>query len=371
MIDTLTWTGSALRLIDQTKLPGETAYVDITDERQMHDAIRRLVVRGAPAIGVAAAFGAYLGVRPFNGEDAGEFSAKLKQVCDYLATSRPTAVNLFWALQRIQRVARETIGTTGASPPCHVVRDAQDAILDECLAMIEEDHRVNRAMGEHGLELLDQIANRKTCPELVEGSQIGNLSLLTHCNAGGLATVGYGCGLAPVYAGHERGRRYHVFVDETRPLMQGSRLTAYELKRNDIPATLICDTMTASVLSQGKVDAVIVGADRIALNGDTANKIGTLGVAILARHFGVPFFVSAPTSTIDRSAKTGADIPIEERDASEVTRFAGTQTAPEGVNVYNPAFDVTPAGLITSIITERGVATPPGVETIGRLLESA
>lgn len=359
MIQTISWTGSAVRLLDQTKLPGETAYVDITDERQMHDAIRRLVVRGAPAIGIAAAFGAYLGMRPFNGEDAREFTVRLKQVCDYLATSRPTAVNLFWALERVQRVARETIGTTGASPPCHVVRDAQDAILDECQAMIDEDHRVNRSIGEHGLRLLDQqIRNPQ--------SEIRNV--LTHCNAGGLATAGYGTALAPVYIGHEQGRRFHVFVDETRPLMQGSRITAYELRANNVPSTLICDTMTASVLSQGKVDAVIVGADRIAANGDTANKIGTLGVAILARHFGVPFYVAAPTSTIDAATRTGADIPIEERDAGEVTQFGGRATAPVGVDVYNPAFDVTPAEMITAIITERGAVSPVNEHAIADVL---
>jgi len=342
MIETLAWTGSALRLLDQTKLPRETVYVDITDERQMHDAIRRLVVRGAPAIGVAAAFGVYLGVR-----NAGTIDA-LDRVCDYLATSRPTAVNLFWAIDRVKRIGRER----GA-----------DAILAQAIAMIDEDHRVNRAIGANGLALLDSIADRK--------SKIGNpVSILTHCNAGGLCSAGFGTALAPVYLGHERGRRFHVYVDETRPLMQGSRITAYELQANDVPATLICDTMTAAVMSQGKVDAVIVGADRIAANGDAANKIGTLGVAILARHFGVPFFVAAPTSTIDAATKTGADIPIEQRDAAEVTRFAGTQTAPEGVNVYNPAFDVTPAALITSIITERGVATPPNAEKIAELLKS-
>ena len=359
MLETITWTGSAARLLDQTKLPGETVYVEITDERQMHDAIRRLVVRGAPAIGISAAFGAYLGVRAFNGEDVREFTARLKSVSDYLATSRPTAVNLFWALDRIQRVARETIGTTGASPPCHVVRDVQEAILDECLAMIEEDHRVNRAIGEHGLRILDQqIRNPQ--------SEICNV--LTHCNAGGLATAGYGTALAPVYVGHEQGRPFHVFVDETRPLMQGSRITAFELQANHVPATLICDTMTASVLSQGKVDACIVGADRIAANGDTANKIGTLGVAILARHFGVPFYVAAPTSTIDAATKTGKEIPIEERDAGEVTSFGNRETAPKGVDVYNPAFDVTPAALITAIITEKGVVSPVNEQSVAQLL---
>src|SRR5688572_22068025 len=367
MLETITWTGSAARLLDQTKLPGETVYVDITDERQMHDAIRRLVVRGAPAIGIAAAFGAYLGVRTFNGEDAREFTVKLKQVCDYLATSRPTAVNLFWALDRIQRIARETIGATGASPPCHVVRDAQDAILDECIAMIEEDHRVNRAIGKHGLRLLDsQIRNPQS--EIRGSTELAEVNVLTHCNAGGLATAGYGTALAPVYVGHEQGRRFHVFVDETRPLMQGSRITAFELRANHVPATLICDTMTASVLSQGKVDACIVGADRIAANGDAANKIGTLGVAILARHFGVPFYVAAPTSTIDLATKTGAQITIEERDAREVNSYGARATAPQGMDVYNPAFDVTPAALITAIITEKGVVSPVNEETVARLL---
>ena len=362
MLQPITWTGQSVRLLDQTKLPGETVYLDITDERQMHDAIRRLVVRGAPAIGIAAAFGAYLGVRTFNGEAVGDFTERLKTVCDYLATSRPTAVNLFWALKRVQRIAHETAGTSGASPPCHVVRDVQEAILDECLAMIEEDHRVNRAIGGHGLALLDSIADPK--------SKIANVNILTHCNAGGLATAGYGTALAPVYVATERGRAFHVFVDETRPLLQGSRITAYELQRNNVPATLICDTMTASVMSQGKVDAVIVGADRIAMNGDTANKIGTLGVAVLARHFNVPFFVAAPTSTIDPAAASGADIPIEQRSADEVTHLAGRATAPDGVAVYNPAFDVTPAALISAIITERGVARPPLGEAIRRLLDA-
>jgi methylthioribose-1-phosphate isomerase len=362
MLHPITWTGDAVRLLDQTKLPAETVYLDITTERQMHDAIRRLVVRGAPAIGIAAGFGTYLGVRTFNGEDIREFNDRLKAVCDYLATSRPTAVNLFWALERIQRIARETAGASGASPPCHVVRDVQDAILDECLAMIEEDHRVNRAIGEHGLTLLDSIANPK--------SKIQNLNILTHCNAGGLATAGYGTALAPVYVAAERGRSFHVYVDETRPLMQGSRITAYELQHNNVPATLICDTMTASVMSQGNVDAVIVGADRIAMNGDTANKIGTLGVAILARHFGVPFFVAAPISTIDPQTRTGTEIPIEQRSADEVTHLAGRATAPHDLQVYNPAFDVTPAALITAIITERGVAHAPLGESLARLLKA-
>jgi methylthioribose-1-phosphate isomerase len=356
MIETLSWTGSALRLLDQTKLPREMMYIDITDERQMHDAIRRLVVRGAPAIGIAAAFGVYLGVRDVT--DSNSFRPRLDEVCAYLATSRPTAVNLFWAIERVKQ--RATNHPRYYGTPEKVLKLIKQRILDECLVMIEEDHRTNRAIGEHGLELLDQIANRK--------SEIANI--LTHCNAGGLCSAGFGTALAPVYLGHERGRRFHVYVDETRPLMQGSRITAFELRANHVPATLICDTMTAAVFSQGKVDAVIVGADRIAANGDTANKIGTLGVAIMAKHYGVPFLVAAPTSTIDVKTKTGKEIPIEQRDASEVRRFSGTQTAPDGVAVYNPAFDVTPADLITAIITERGVVRPVSEQTIAGVLSS-
>jgi methylthioribose-1-phosphate isomerase len=341
MIQPITWTGDSsphgvVRLLDQTKLPRETTYVEIRDERQIHDAIRRLVVRGAPAIGIAAAFGVYLGVRDASDD---ELPRRVQEVCDYLATSRPTAVNLFWALDRIKRIAT-----------------SKQRILDEALAMIEEDHRVCRAIGQHGLDLLNSIAPRQ--------SPIANI--LTHCNAGGLATAGYGTALAPIYVGLEQGRKFHVFADETRPLLQGSRITAYELKENGVPVTVICDNMAAVVLSQKKIDACIVGADRIAANGDTANKIGTLGVAIAAKHFGVPFFVAAPTSTIDLATKTGAEIPIEERAAEEVANFGERPTAPENVDVYNPAFDVTPAELITAIITEHGVARPPFAESLAK-----
>jgi methylthioribose-1-phosphate isomerase len=364
MLKPIAWTGSVVRLLDQTKLPRETVYLDISDEKQMHDAIRRLVVRGAPAIGIAAAFGAYVGVRAFADDSVERFFARLRQVCDYLATSRPTAVNLFWALDRVQRVAREIAGQHAtSSPACHAVRDIQDALLNECQLMIEEDHRVCRAIGEHGLRLLEQIANRKL--------QIANpIEILTHCNAGGLATAGYGTALAPIYVGIEKGRQFHVYADETRPLLQGSRITAYELQRNKVPVTVICDNMAASVLSQKKVDAVIVGADRIAANGDTANKIGTLSVAITAKHFGVPFYVAAPTSTVDLKTPAGAGIPIEERAAAEVAAFGDRPTAPDQVEIYNPAFDVTPADLITAIITERGVATPPFDASLRQLGQS-
>ncbi|HZL34344.1 MAG TPA: S-methyl-5-thioribose-1-phosphate isomerase [Tepidisphaeraceae bacterium] len=341
MLQTITWTGHAARLLDQTKLPAQPVYVDITDERQMWDVIKRLVIRGAPAIGVAAAFGAYMGVRDFAGNNAG-LLARLNEAADYLATSRPTAVNLFWALNRMRETARTAAqegGDAGA---------IKQKLLDAANAMLQEDTRICRAIGENGIKLLQRHA-----------SASGQIDLLTHCNAGGLATVQYGTALAPVYVGHERGVKFHVFADETRPLLQGSRITAYELQQNGIPVTVICDSMAATVMQQGKVSAVIVGADRVAANGDVANKIGTLGVAILARHFAIPFYVAAPTSSIDLSLPTGAQIPIEQRDTREVTHGLGRATAPADVDVYNPAFDVTPANLVTAIITENGVAEEP------------
>ena len=362
MIQTISWTGTAARLLDQTKLPTETVYVDVTDERQMWDAIRRLVVRGAPAIGVAAAFGVYLGVRDHADQTPEQFMRRLDEVCDYLATSRPTAVNLFWAIDRVRGVARSVCGPApaGASAPCHGVRDVLDAILNEALAMLEEDTAVCRAIGEHGVKLFESLTD-----------DAGDVNVLTHCNAGGLATVQYGTALAPIYVGAERGLRFHVYADETRPLLQGSRITAYELKENGIPVTVICDAMAATVMSQGKVRAVIVGTDRVAANGDVANKVGTLGVAVLAKHFGVPFYVAAPTSSIDLSLPTGEQIPIEQRDGREISEGLGKQTAPADVDVYNPAFDVTPAGLVTAIVTEQGVVTPPYEPGLRRAVEAA
>lgn len=336
MLKTLEWTGSALRLIDQTKLPMERAYIDITDERQMWDAIKRLVVRGAPAIGVSAAFGVYLGVR--NADEA-SFASRVDEVCKYLATSRPTAVNLFWALDRIQRVAT----LNGANS----VSQIKQRILDECIEMIEEDNRACRSIGAHGAKLIASLKASK------------HFNILTHCNAGSLATVKYGTALAPIYVGAEQGMKFHVYSDETRPLLQGSRITAFELKENGIPVTVLCDNMAASLMSAGRIDAVIVGADRIASNGDSANKIGTHGVAILAKHFKIPFFVAAPISTVDYSIESGKQIPIEQRDSREISNGFGRQTAPDHVDFYNPAFDVTPADLIAGIITEKGVATAP------------
>ena len=335
MLQTISWTGSAARLLDQTRLPAETVYIDITDERQMWDAIKRLVVRGAPAIGVAAAFGVYLGVR--NSPDE-IFPARLNEVCKYLATSRPTAVNLFWAIDRVSKIAHAAI-----SP-----QQAKHKLLDEALTMLAEDNIVCRKLGEYGAQLLSPLKDSH-----------GIINLLTHCNAGGLATVQWGTALAPVYVGHEQGLKFHVFADETRPLLQGSRITAYELHQNNIPVTVICDNMAAVVMRQKKVSAVIVGTDRVAANGDVANKIGTFNVAILAKHFNIPFYVAAPTSSIDMQLATGDLIPIEERDSKEISNGLGKQTAPYNIHFYNPAFDVTPNELVTALITEKGIIKPP------------
>ncbi|HYE17946.1 MAG TPA: S-methyl-5-thioribose-1-phosphate isomerase [Tepidisphaeraceae bacterium] len=401
MLHTITWTNSAARLLDQTKLPTETVYVDITDERQMWDAIKRLVVRGAPAIGVAAAFGVYLGVRHDPADSLEDFDRRVDDVCAYLATSRPTAVNLFWALDRMKRVSQDT-RQQGSRTEDQMVAKIKQRLLAEALTMLEEDTQVCRKIGEHGLALLLETVGaehagaqhtgsaRSAAPDAAPAtrtsqSAIGNgqsaidsqpatrnsqlppIPLLTHCNAGALATAAYGTALAPVYYGLEHGHTFHVFADETRPLLQGSRITAYELQAAGVPVTVICDNMAATVMAQGKVRAVIVGTDRVAANGDVANKIGTLGVAILAKHFNIPFFVACPISTIDLALPTGSQIPIEERNPTEITNGLGKQTAPTDVDVYNPAFDVTPADLVTAIITERGVARPPYTESLRKL----
>jgi methylthioribose-1-phosphate isomerase len=355
MLETIAWNGHAVRLLDQTRLPMETVYVEIADERQMWDGIKRLVVRGAPAIGVAAAFGVYLGVRADESEYLADFDRRVDEVCDYLATSRPTAVNLFWALDRMRRVSRET-RKQGSRTEEQMVRKIEQRLLAEALTMLEEDKQVCRKIGEYGLELLSSLNP--------EPKTLNPISVLTHCNAGTLAAVAYGTALAPIYRAHEQGIPIEVFADETRPLLQGSRITAYELREAGIPVTVICDNMAATVMREGKVRAVIVGTDRVAANGDVANKIGTLGVAILARHFGLPFYVAAPTSSIDLSLASGAQIPIEQRDSSEISNGLGRQTAPDAVAFYNPAFDVTPADLVTAIITEKGVARAPYGESL-------
>ena len=344
---TLHWKGETdgcLILIDQTLLPVEVREIECRDVPSVWEAIKSLRVRGAPAIGIAAAYGICIGLQTAAGKSETDFFARLDEVVDYLATSRLTAVNLFWALGRMKSVADSLRGRT---------RPAEIAarLLAEARAIEEEDRRMCRAIGRFGAELL------------ADGQGV-----LTHCNAGGLATADYGTALAVIFAAHESGKSLHVYADETRPLLQGARLTAWELVQRGIDATLICDSMAAQVMSEGRVQAVVVGADRIAANGDTANKIGTYGVAVLAAHHRLPFYVAAPSSTFDFSIDSGQEIPIEHRDAREVTHGFGRQTAPEGIRVHNPAFDVTPAELIAAFITERGVIRPPYRENLAASL---
>jgi methylthioribose-1-phosphate isomerase len=335
-IKTLHWVGDVdgcLRMIDQTRLPGKFIEIDCRDIQTVWDAIKVLRVRGAPAIGVAAAYGVCVGVQSVVHADEATFFARLNEVVDYLASSRPTAVNLFWALDRMKKKAESLRGMRS--------EELAAALLTEAKAIHEEDRQMCRAIGRHGAALLHD-----------------GQGVLTHCNAGGLATSDYGTALALFYAAAEAGKKLHIYADETRPLLQGARLTAWELQQHGIDVTLICDNMAAQVMREGRVQAAVVGADRIAANGDTANKIGTYGVALLAAAHKIPFYVAAPSSTFDRSLPDGSGIPIEQRDPREVTHGFGSRTAPEGVQVYNPAFDVTPASLITAIVCERGVIQP-------------
>ena len=334
-IDTvrLSEAGDALVIIDQTLLPNEVRYLRLRETEDICEAIRMLRVRGAPAIGVAAAFGAYLAARFAPDERLeGSFLA----ACDALAASRPTAVNLFWALDRMRRAYAAVRG----GEPGEILR----ALRREAQAIMDEDIEISRSIGRCGLELLRP-----------------GMGILTHCNAGTLATAKYGTALAPVYAALEAGLEgLRVYCDETRPLLQGARLSAFEMVSAGVDTTLLCDNMASSLMKSGKVDIIFVGCDRVARNGDAANKIGTSGVAILAAHYGIPFYVCAPSSTIDPAIASGAEIPIEFRDGSEVTElWYAKRMAPEGVGVYNPAFDVTEAGLITGIITERGMVRAP------------
>jgi methylthioribose-1-phosphate isomerase len=345
-VETLRWVGGVdghLVLIDQTLLPLQFVQIECRDVETLWEAIRTLRIRGAPAIGIAAAYGVCLGLQTAAGRDETALYRRLDEVADYLASSRPTAVNLFWALKRMKDGAAGLRG----SPPVEIA----EALLAEAHAICEEDRRTCRAIGRHGAELLED-----------------GQGVLTHCNAGGLATADYGTALAAVFTAAESGKRLHVYVDETRPLLQGARLTAWELRQRGIDMTLICDSMAAVVMRQGRVQAVITGADRIAANGDVANKIGTYGLALLAAAHQIPFYVAAPTSTFDLSLSSGEEIPIEERDPREVTHAFGRQTAPEGIGVYNPAFDVTPAGLIRAIICERGLIRPVTREQIAEVL---
>jgi methylthioribose-1-phosphate isomerase len=341
MIPTLTWTSEGIRFIDQTKLPLEESYVMATSYEQVADIIVTMVVRGAPAIGVSAAYGIALGAQGTSAKTAQEFAPEFEKICKRLAGTRPTAVNLFWAIDRMKALFAKLLSS--GVPLAQI----QEKILAEAHAMYEEDIAACKTMGSFGGTLL---------PE--EGG------VLTHCNAGALATCGYGTALGVIRAAVEQGKRIHVYADETRPFLQGARLTAWELMADGIPTTVICDNMAASLMRAGKIKAVVVGADRIAANGDTANKIGTYNVGILAKEHGIPFYVAAPWSTIDLATPTGDAIPIEERPQVEVTHHAGKQLTPHGVGICNPAFDVTPAMYVTAIITERGVLRAPYIESL-------
>ena len=339
MVETVGYVDGVVRMLDQRRLPGETAYLICRDHHQVAEAIRDMAIRGAPAIGVAAALGIVVGVRSL-GADA--TPAAFDAICDELAATRPTAVNLFWAIARMrERHARERAqgGTRLA-----------EGLLEEALAIQAEDLAACRRMGDLGAALIPDGAR-----------------LLTHCNAGALATAGYGTALGVVRSAAREGKVRLVYADETRPYLQGARLTAWELMQDGIPTTLIADNMAGHLMARGEVDAVVVGADRIARNGDVANKIGTYTVAVLAKENGVPFYVAAPVSTFDLATATGADIPIEERAPQEVTHHGGRRLAPEGVGVRNPAFDVTPHRYVTAIVCERGIGRPPYTESLARL----
>jgi methylthioribose-1-phosphate isomerase len=345
-VEAVKWMGGVdgvLELIDQRRLPAEFVTLKVRSVEQLHEAIRTLAVRGAPAIGVAAAYGPVLALQWLTGRPSlQEALDQVLKACDYLASSRPTAVNLFWALDRIRVKACEA-----AEDPEATVRSLRAAIFTEANAIYQEDVEMCRRIGENGERLIHN-----------------GFGVLTHCNAGALATAGQGTALSVLFEAHKRGRQFEVYADETRPLLQGSRLTAWELQQARIKVTVICDNMAGFLMKQGKIHAVIVGADRIAANGDTANKIGTYSLSILAKHHGIPFYVAAPSSTFDLNIESGAEIPIEQRNLEEVIWCAGVQTAPPGVGVYNPAFDVTNAKDITAIITEKGVIERPSTERI-------
>jgi methylthioribose-1-phosphate isomerase len=345
-VPTIVWEDGSCKIIDQTQLPGEYKVIALETIEQVWEAIKVLQVRGAPAIGIAAAFGVYIGVKDFESDEVEALLARVDQSVDYLASSRPTAVNLFWALKRIRDLAHASRSLAAG--------EIIQRILEQAVAMIEEDNRICKAIGDYGAELLN------------DGDAI-----LTHCNAGGLATASYGTALAPVFRAKEQGKNISVFADETRPLLQGARLTAWECKQNQIPVTLICDGMSGTVMSQGKVQAVIVGTDRTAANGDVANKIGTFNLAVMANYHSIPFYVAAPLSSVDMSLASGAQIPIEQRSPEEITNGFGLRTAPEGIDVYNPAFDVTPHQIVTAIITETGVVRPPFEEGLQEAFERA
>ncbi|HSA58951.1 MAG TPA: S-methyl-5-thioribose-1-phosphate isomerase [bacterium] len=339
---TIEWKDDKVIMIDQRKLPVEETYVECSDYKQVADAIKTMVIRGAPAIGVAAAMGVALGSLGIDAKTYESFAQKMETVFQTLMETRPTAVNLRWGLERMKKVME--------SNRALAVPALQERLRAEAIAIYEEDIAINKKMGGFGQEL---IQNGDT--------------VLTHCNAGALATAGWGTALGVLYSAKEAGKKFEVIADETRPFLQGARLTAWELEKSGVPVTLITDNMAAAFMRQKKIQRVIVGADRIAANGDVANKIGTYGVAVLARQHDIPFYVAAPLSTIDLTCPTGDQIPIEERNPEEVTNFFRQRVAPEGIQVRNPAFDVTPHELVTAIITEKGIAKPPYSESLKKL----
>ena len=341
-LQSVIWKEGKIDLLDQRLLPEEIVYLPLVTKEEVWESIRHMKVRGAPAIGIAAAYGVVLGSNKAASID--EWIKAVHEACEYLATSRPTAVNLFWALDRMKAAADQYVAN-GLS-----LEDAITALEKEAVQIQVEDENTNRSIGEYALSLFKD-----------------GMGVLTHCNAGGLATAKYGTALAPFYLAKEQGIHLRVFADETRPVLQGARLTAFELQQAGVDVTLICDNMAGMVMSKGWVDAVIVGTDRVAANGDVANKIGTYSVAVLAKAHNIPFYVACPLSTIDLSTPTGAEIPIEERPEEEVTEGFGKRTAPKGVKVFNPSFDVTPNEYVTGIITEKGIVTAPFEENLRKL----
>jgi methylthioribose-1-phosphate isomerase len=345
MIHTLEWTDGGVVFIDQTKLPTEEIYVTCTTYQQVADAIRDMIVRGAPAIGVAAAMGIAIGVKDSKASNVDDLRKDLDRISEAIRQTRPTAVNLFWAIRRMQGKFESLRGRS--------IPEIKQAIVEEAKRMHAEDIAANQAMGRHGATLMPSAGG-----------------VLTHCNAGALATAGYGTALGVIRAAVEQGKKIHVFADETRPFLQGARLTAWELIKDGIPTTVISDNMAGVMMKQGKIGAIVVGADRIAANGDVANKVGTYTVAILAKEHGIPFYVAAPISTVDLDTPDGSGIPIEQRNVKEVSHIAGKQMTPDGVSIENPAFDVTPAKYVNAIITERGIAKAPYEESLRALAKS-
>jgi methylthioribose-1-phosphate isomerase len=333
-IKTIEWTEEKIKIIDQSKLPQKLEYAYCKDVETLRDAISSLKIRGAPAIGIAAAFGILLGIKDSLAQDYLSFQKEMEKIIDYLACSRPTAVNLFWSLKRMRSCAEKNKDKQ--------IKEIKTILEKEALQIMEEDKRGNRQIGKNGAHLIE------------DGETI-----LTHCNAGALATADYGTALGIIYRAKEEGKKVKVYVDETRPLLQGARLTAWELLQEGIEAVLICDDMAGQVMQEGKIDKVLVGADRVAANGDVANKIGTYTLAVLAKENGIPFYVACPSSSIDLSLSSGKEIPIEQRDPSEIINGLGKRIAPQGIKTYNPAFDVTPARYIKGIITEKEIHKPP------------